>query len=176
MLPILVLFILNGWNLLGLLSVLPPSPAMTAMLSQQQVEGNRLVGLLWSGLNLVVLLTALRACPDPPRPGGLPTFRVCWPARLSAEGGGTVHHVQVCCINEQEVVVGPRQPWRPAGGYLGHGGSRRGRQTSPVLTMTAGARPGHGRILPQDQHQRRDWLHWLYATPGCWHDPTAPVE
>lgn len=80
MLPTLVLFVLNGWNLLRLLSVLPPSPAMATMLSQQQAEGNRLVGLLWSGLNLVGLLAALRACLDPPRTSGLPTFRVRWPA------------------------------------------------------------------------------------------------
>ncbi len=53
MLPTLVLFVLNGWNFLRLLSVLPPSPTMAAMPSQQQAEGNRLVGLLWSGLNFV---------------------------------------------------------------------------------------------------------------------------
>ncbi|SAY38381.1 glycosyltransferase family 2 protein [Candidatus Synechococcus spongiarum] len=176
-LPILVLFVLNGWNLLGLLSVLPPSPAMATMLSQQQAEGNRFVGLLWSGLNLVGLLTALRACLDPPRTSGLPTFRVRWPARLSAGDGGTVHHVQVCRINEQEVVVEPKTALTPGdGGHLAMEAAVGAGQASPVLKVTAGATPGHGRLLPQNQHQRRDWLHWLYATPGRWHDPTAPVE
>ena len=176
-LPILVLFVLNGWNLLGLLSVLPPSPAMATLLDQQQAEGNRLVGLLWSGLNLVGLLTALRACLDPPRTSGLATFRVRWPAQLSAEDGGPVHHVQVCRINEQEVVVEPKAALGPGrGGQLTIAAPVGAGRPSPVLTVQAGATPGHGRLCPQDRHQHRDWLHWLYATPGRWHDPTAPVE
>ena len=177
LLPVLVLFALNGWNLLGLLFVLPPSPAMATMLSQQQAEGSRLVGLLWSGLNLVGLLTALRACLDPPRPSGLPTFRVRWPARLVAEDGGAVQHVQVCRINEQEVGMEPTAALAPGcRGQLTIAASVGAGHTSPVLVVTAGATPGHGRLLPQDQHQHQDWLHWLYATPGRWHDPTAPVE
>ncbi|OOV35696.1 hypothetical protein BV53_03220 [Candidatus Synechococcus spongiarum LMB bulk15N] len=176
-LPILVLLVLNGWNLLGLLSVLPPSPAMVTMLSQQQAEGSRLVGLLWSGLNLIGLLTALRACLDPPRPQALPTFRVHWPAQLSADNGATVHQVQVCRINEQEVVVEPETALPPGcGGQLTIAAPVGAGRASPVLTVNAGPKPGHGRLLPQDRHQRRDWLHWLYATPGRWHDPTAPVE
>ncbi len=176
-LPILALFALNGWNLLGLLSLLPPSPAMAAMLSQQQAEGNRFVGLLWSGLNLLGLLTALRACVDPPRTHGLPTFRVRWPAQLSADHGATLHPVQVCSINEQEVVVEPKAAldhgWV---GQLTITASVGAGQASPVLMVTAGPTPGHGRLLPQDHQQHQDWLHWLYATPGRWHDPTAPVE
>ena len=129
MLPTLVLFVLNGWNLLRLLSVLPPSPAMATMLSQQQAEGNRLVGLLWSGLNLVGLLAALRACLDPPRTSGLPTFRVRWPARLSAEDSGTVHHVQVYCTREMAGHVGP--------------------SAAAVLV----AWPSHGAVYPSAQFQ-----------------------
>lgn len=176
-LPILVLFVLNGWNLLGLVSVLPPSPAMTTMLSQQQVEGNRFVGLLWSGLNLVGLLTALRACLDPPRTSELPTFRVHWPARLSADNGGAVHQVHVCRINEQEVVVEPAAALAPGcGGQLTIVAPVEDGQDSPTLTVHGGATPGHGRLRPQAHHHHQDWLHWLYATPGRWHDPTAPVE
>ncbi|KKZ15430.1 MAG: hypothetical protein TH68_00360 [Candidatus Synechococcus spongiarum 142] len=175
--PILVLFVLNGWNLLGLLSVLPPSPAMATMLSQQQAEGSRLVGLLWSGLNLLGLLTALRACLDPPRTQALPTFRVCWPARLSTDNGVTVHQVQVCRINEQEVMVEPTADLAPGcGGQLVIAAPVGAGRASPTLMVNAGPTPGHGRLLPQDQHQHQDWLHWLYATPGRWHDPTAPVE
>ena len=176
-LPLLALFVLNGWNLLGLLSVLPPSPAMATMLAQQQAEGNRLVGLLWSGLNLLGLLTALRACLDPPRPQSLPTFRVRWPARLSTDNGGTVHRVHVCRVNEQVVVVEPRDALAPGGsGRLAIAAPVGAGRASPTLTVQAGPTPGHGRLLPRDQHQHRDWLHWLYATPGRWHDPAAPVE
>ena len=176
-LPILVLFVLNGWNLLGLLSVLPPSPAMATMLSQQQAEGNRFVGLLWSGLNLVGLLTALRACLDPPRTSGLPTFRVRWPARLSANNGGTVRQVQVRRINEREVVVEPKAALVPGwGGQLTFAAPVGAGWVSPTLMVNAGPTSGHGRLLPQDRHQHRDWLHWLYATPGRWSDPVAPVE
>ena len=176
-LPILALFALNGWNLLGLLSALPPSPAMATMLSQQQVEGNRLVGLLWSGLNLIGLLTALRACLDPPRAQALPTFRVRWPARFSVDNGATVHQVHVCRINEQEVAVEPKAVLVPGCvGQLALAAAVGAGRTSPVLTLSAGPTPGRGRLIPQDRHQYRDWLHWLYATPGRWHDPTAPVE
>lgn len=176
-LPILVLFFLNGWNLLGLLSVLPPSPAMDAMLSQQQSEGNRFVGLLWSGLNLLGLLTVLRACLDPPQTNELPMFRVRWPAQLSEEDGGTVHQVQVCSINEQEVAVEPSTVLAPGcSGKLTIAAPAGAGEASPALTVIAGPTPGHGRLLPHDHCQHRDWLHWLYATPGRWHDPTAPVE
>lgn len=174
--PILALFVLNGWNLLGLLSILPPSPAMATMLSQQQAEGNRFVGLLWSGLNLLGLLTALRACLDPPRTRSLPTFRVCWPGRLSTDNGGTVHQVHVCRINEQVVVVEPKAALAPGGGQLAIAAAAGAGRASPVLTVHAGPTPGHGRLLPRDQRQHRDWLHWLYATPGRWPDPAAPVE
>ena len=176
-LPLLVLFVLNGWNLLGLLSVLPPSPPMATMLSQQQAEGNRLVGLLWSGLNLVGLLTALRACLDPPRTTGLPVFRVSWPARFSADNGGIAQQVQVCCISEQNVVVEPKAALVPGcDGQLVVAAPVGAGQASPILVVKPGATPGHGRLLHQGHHQRQDWLHWLYATPGRWHDPVAPVE
>ena len=177
-LPILVLFMLNGWNLLGLVSVLPPSPAMTTMLSQQQAEGSRLVGLLWSGLNLIGLLIALRACLDPPQTRALPTFRVHWPARLSLSNGTTVHQVRVCSINEQEVVVEPGTALAPGwSGQLAIAAPAGAGQAAPILmAVNTGTTPGHGRLLPQDHRQRQDWLHWLYATPGRWHDPTAPVE
>ena len=176
-LPLLVLLVLNGWNLLGLLAVLPPSPAMATMLSQQQAEGNRLVGLLWSGLNMVGLLTALRACLDPPLRQPLPTFRVRWPAQFSADNGATVRQVQVCRINEREVVIEPREALtHGGGGQLVIAAPAGAGRSSPVLTVNAGPKPGHGDLLLQDHQQRRDWLHWLYATPGRWHDPAAPVE
>ncbi|MYI71563.1 MAG: hypothetical protein F4099_03425 [Synechococcus sp. SB0673_bin_10] len=135
------------------------------------------MGLLWSGLNLLGLLTALRACLDPPRPQSLPTFRVRWPARLSTDNGGTVHRVHVCRVNEQVVVVEPRDALAPGGsGRLAIAAPVGAGRASPTLTVQAGPTPGHGRLLPRDQHQHRDWLHWLYATPGRWHDPAAPVE
>ena len=176
-LPILVLFALNGWNLLGLLSVLPPSPAMATMLSQQQAEGSRLVGLLWSSLNLLGLLTALRACLDPAHPTALPIFRVGWPAQLLVGDEGTVRQVQVRRISEQAVAVEPPSALPPGcAGQLTIAAPVGAGQASPTLAVHGGTTPGEGCLRPQHQRQHRDWLHWLYATPGRWHDPIAPVE
>lgn len=176
--PLVVLLVLNGWNLVGLLEVLPPNPNLVAL--RQGGEGNRLVGLLWSGLNMVGLLTAISACLDPPQSEPRPTFRVAWSAHVATADGDRSHAVSICHINEQSLCLQPPLSAADGNCRLSIGAPAGAGCPSPTLPIQSLPQPGHYRIAWPDSAaasaERLRWLQWLYATPGRWCNPTAPVE
>jgi hypothetical protein len=112
--PLLLLILLNGFNLVGLLS--PTTPLSGLALQGQPV------GLVWALLNLLSLLVALRACWDPAAIDPVPWQAMALEARLEDDGGHS-HPCRITAISERgaelTVADAARSGARSAGTRLG---------------------------------------------------------
>jgi cellulose synthase (UDP-forming) len=164
--PLLLLILLNGFNLAGLL--LPTTPLLGLALQGQPV------GLVWALLNLLSLLVALRACWDPAASDPAPWQAIALEARLE-DAGGHSHPCRITAISEQGVELTVAKPSPP----LVSSTCLRWSPDVPPLSVMLRAQT-QGRLALDwgelSTHQRRALLRWLFTRPGCWVDRQAQGE
>jgi len=99
--PLLVLMLLNGINLLAIISAL-----------NIRTDAGSGLGLFWASLNLLGLLVALRVCWDRPCPDPTPWFKIHMEGYLLNPAGkkfqveidAISEKVQICVVN----LLGPK--------------------------------------------------------------------
>jgi cellulose synthase (UDP-forming) len=175
LLPLLLLFSLQLVSLLNLLN-----PALSSALARLSAA-TLTVSLIGSGLTLLLLALALRACSDRPGLSEQPWYRLPLPCRLRSASGGLA--AQLEAISEVGVEL------------------RLGRDAAAALAEASGAAasawqlelpglPGPLPLVPQAWQTRRLGAHWgplaaeqqqalrrfLVSRDGLWPQRPAPAE
>ena len=168
--PLLVLLVLNGLNLIWILG----------QLSRGGSAGGWL-GLLWGALTLLGLLVALRACRDPAAVDPTPWLGISLPARLLARdqaGRAMALPVRVRALSEGGAAL--QDPdLLPPGLTIEHLKLEGPAADLPPLPVQPG--PGFGQRItwawPAEPCPTRErFLGWLYGRPGAWPERLAPPE
>ena len=179
--PLAVLLVLQGWNLMRLIQTQPGSAALP-----QPALG---LALAWSGLTVLGLLVALRACWDSADPEPVPWLVAPLQAQLSSNAGAWVNS-SVEAISERGADLQLAAKDRAA-----LSAALRVQLRSPddqaVVTLRAQILPaqcvleqtcrsGHGRISvlwsAGQQPQLEQLQQWLFCRPGCWQQRQATGE
>ena len=175
--PLLILLLLNGLNLLVILRLLVDGGA----------DAGSWLGLLWGGLTLLGLLVALRACWDPPRRDPTPWLGIALPATLQASGPGGERlslPVQITALSETGAALEGLAAL-PLGSRLQSlqlSQAHTGCDLPPLplsISATGGSRvswSGAQAADPEARQAQRALQRWLYGRPGAWPQRQAPPE
>jgi cellulose synthase (UDP-forming) len=173
-LPLLLLLLLNGLNLL----------AIAGMLIGGNGGATIWLGLFWGGLTLLGLLVALRACWDAPRSEPTPWLGLCLSGELAAIGpqGQTISlPVQITALSESGAALEGLAAL-PAGSRLQSLRLSKAHTGLPLPALPLVAMPAQGTrvhwatddaatLEPRQALQR-----WLYGRADAWPHRLAPPE
>ena len=166
--PLMVLLLLNGLNLLTLIQPLLRGSGSDAAW----------MGLLWSALTELGLLVALRACWDPPAADPTPWLAINLPARLTAlSPDGTALHipVEITALSEAGAAVRGLEAL-PAGSRNLTLHLSPARPLPPLPVQPDTSRPDQVLWSPHAPEARAALQSWLYGRPGAWPQRQAPPE
>ena len=174
--PLAVLLVLQGWNLMRLIQTQPASAALP-----QPALG---LALTWSGLTVLGLLVALRACWDSADPEPVPWLAAPLQAELSSNAGAWVN-TPVEAISERGADLQLAATDRAALSAALRV-QLRSRDDQVVATLRAQVvlektcRSGYGRLSVRwsagQQPQLEQLQQWLFCRPGCWQQRQATSE
>ncbi|MFM1811572.1 MAG: hypothetical protein RLZZ336_510 [Cyanobacteriota bacterium] len=184
--PLAVLLVLQAWNLMRLIQTLPASAA--------RPPSALWLALIWSGLTLLGLLVALRACWDSADPEPVPWLGAPLQAALLSNAGCSVNAaVEAISEHGADLQLAARDRAASSGALLVQLRSHDDRavatlraqivpdQNVPMQSVPEqSCRSGHGRISVRwsagQQPQLEQLQQWLFCRPGCWQQRQATGE
>ena len=172
--PLLVLLLLNGLNLLGI---------------AQRLSGGRgpgdsagiWLGLLWGGLTLLGLVVSLLACWDPPSNDPNPWLALTLPGQLEARdpgGASVLIPVQITALSESGAVVRGGQALPPGSRIerLHLSPAHSDPAIPPLAVLATHGNPTRLHWANGQTEGLRALQRWLYGRPGAWPQRQAPAE
>lgn len=165
--PLLVLMLINGINLLAIISAL-----------NIRTDAGSGLGLFWASLNLLGLLVALRVCWDRPCPDPTPWFKIHMEAYL-LNPAGKKFPVKIDAISEKGADLRCKSAWPQGPGWKLMLDDETSGTRLPMAIPLGLITPGSilsVNWLANNLEEVKALKNWLFSRPKAWPDRQAAPE